>query len=86
VYFAVSQFPAVAPMLGPVLGVRRTTLCTELAEKVLLGTAILNDVLIHSIAAKGRGNRSSTPEELFSGRLRALARASATIRLNAIAQ
>ena len=80
VAFVTKHLPCIGTMLGPVQGVARTMLYCELSLPVLSATIVANDLLVATLAAITQGNRSATPTEALSGRLRALARASSAIR------
>ena len=55
-------------------------LCTDLPQHELVATVVANDLLVTTLSTLALGDQSLAPSLIMSGRLRALARQSATIR------
>lgn len=74
IIFLCKLFPCIDGLLGPVLGVSRSLLNRSLSRDELIATVVGHDLLVHGISALHLGWRDARPEEIFSGRIRALCR------------
>ncbi len=78
--FSTKFLPSIGWEFGPVYGMLRSMLATELTNAELVATVVANDLLVTTLAAIIQGDRNVTPPHILSARLRALARSSSIIR------
>jgi endonuclease/exonuclease/phosphatase family metal-dependent hydrolase len=74
--FSTKFLPSIGWEFGPVYGMLRSMLATELTNAELVATVVANDLLVTTLAAITQGSTICTPVQHFNARLRALSRTS----------